>query len=225
MKIKLLIVTLLVASTNLLAQSKKEQIATLSNRLNNLRQKYTKDTTYLSNTVETMNREYTILSMQYDEAQEDIKKKSATISDNTEKIRSLSQKNEELSQINTAIKEENKALDELNRQLKERAVSLDRNIMNRVIPRPEEDDWSGWDMGNAYSDFWFQSMRDDYGNIKWIQERCGGKRNGFVKHWYSNGQLKYIGLFDDGVPIVEKCFDENGQQKLTQPCTYRGQGH
>ena len=53
-----------VISLNSIAQSKKEQIAILTYRLDSLNKEYVKDTTYLSNTAETRDREYTIISMQ-----------------------------------------------------------------------------------------------------------------------------------------------------------------
>ena len=64
---------------NSTAQSKKEQIAILTARLDSLNKEYVKDTTYLSNTAETRDREYTIISMKYDEAQEQLKKKLSLI--------------------------------------------------------------------------------------------------------------------------------------------------
>lgn len=85
-----------VISLNSIAQSKKEQIAILTARLDSLNKEYVKDTTYLSNTVETGDREYTIISMQYDEAQEQLKKKSATITDKSNTIKSLNVKNMDL---------------------------------------------------------------------------------------------------------------------------------
>jgi antitoxin component YwqK of YwqJK toxin-antitoxin module len=79
-----------------MAQSKKEQIAILTYRVDSLKREYLKDTTQLQSTIETIEREYTILSDQYDEAQELIKKKSATISEKTNTIKSLNTQNMEL---------------------------------------------------------------------------------------------------------------------------------
>ena len=86
----------LVIGLHSMAQSKKEQIAILTYRVDSLKREYLKDTTQLQNTIETMEREYTILSDQYDEAQELIKKKSATISEKTNTIKSLNTQNMEL---------------------------------------------------------------------------------------------------------------------------------
>ena len=104
-----------VTSLNLNAQSKKEQIATLTARLDSLNKEYVKDTTYLSNTVETLDREYTIISMQYDEAKEELQKKSATITDKSNTIKSLNVKNMDLMK---SAKDLNSQITELKEQVK-----------------------------------------------------------------------------------------------------------
>ena len=95
MKYILVILTLSIG-VNSIAQSKKEQIAILTARLDSLNKEYIKDTTYLSNTVETIDRDYTIMSIQYDEAKDQLKKKSATITDKSNTIKYLNTKNMEL---------------------------------------------------------------------------------------------------------------------------------
>jgi len=112
----------LVIGVNSMAQSKKEQIAILTIRLDSLNKEYIKDTTYLSNTVETIDREYSILSMQNDEAQDVIKKKSATISEKTNTIKSLNKKNMELME---ELKEMRKSLKILTLENKRMKQSLD----------------------------------------------------------------------------------------------------
>jgi hypothetical protein len=118
----LLVFLTLVIGFNSTAQSKKEQIAILANRLDSLNKEYVKDTTYLSNTVETIDREYTIMSMQYEEAQELIKKKSATISEKTNTIESLNEKNMELMED---LKELRLALNSMELENKQIKKSLD----------------------------------------------------------------------------------------------------
>ena len=114
----------LVIGVNSMAQSKKEQIAILTNRLDSLNKEYIKDTTYLSNTVETIDREYTILSMQYEEAQELIKKKSATISEKTNTIKSLNTKNMELMEELKKIRLSINAMEIENKRIKKSLDSL-----------------------------------------------------------------------------------------------------
>ncbi|MDA9986679.1 hypothetical protein N9E11_01475 [Crocinitomicaceae bacterium] len=96
-----------VISLNSIAQSKKEQIAILTARLDSLNKEYVEDTTYLSNTAETIDREYTIMSMQYDEAKEQLQKKSVTITEKSNTIKSLNAKNMELMQEMKSLRQTN----------------------------------------------------------------------------------------------------------------------
>ena len=107
------------------AQSKKEQIAILTYRVDSLKREYLKDTTQLQSTIETIEREYTILSDQYDEAQELIKKKAATISEKTNTIKSVNNENMSLMEER---KELQKKLNELELSFKEYKDSLENEL-------------------------------------------------------------------------------------------------
>jgi len=131
----------LVIGVNSMAQSKKEQIAILTIRLDSLNKEYIKDTTYLSNTVETIDREYSILSMQNDEAQDVIKKKSATISEKTNTIKSLNKKNMELME---ELKEMRKSLNTLTLENKRMKQSLDTS-KKLIYTYDKEDVIAGYD--------------------------------------------------------------------------------
>ena len=115
----------LVIGLHSMAQSKKEQIAILTYRVDSLKREYLKDTTQLQNTIETMEREYTILSDQYDEAQELIKKKAATISEKTNTIKSVNNENMHLMEER---KELQKKLNELELSFKDYKDSLKNDL-------------------------------------------------------------------------------------------------
>ncbi len=108
-----------------MAQSKKEQIAILTYRVDSLKREYLKDTTQLQNTIETMDREYTILSDQYDEAQELIKKKAATISEKANTIKSVNNENMRLMEER---KELQKNLNEIELSFKKYTDSLENEL-------------------------------------------------------------------------------------------------
>ena len=136
-----------VISINLNAQSKKAQIIILTARLDSLNKEYVKDTTYLSNTAETRDREYTIISMQYDEAQEQLKKKSATITDKSNTIRSLNAKNMELMQQMKSLRQKNIILNDSLKLSKKLLVA--NKLEDIVFPKSLVGSmWSG-DCGNA----------------------------------------------------------------------------
>ena len=114
-----------VISLNSIAQSKKEQIAILTARLDSLNKEYVKDTTSLSNTVEIIYRDYATVSMKYDEAQEQLQKKSATISKKANTIKSVNEKNMKLMEER---KELQKNLNEIELSFKEYTDSLENDM-------------------------------------------------------------------------------------------------
>ena len=122
-----------VISLNSIAQSKKEQIAILTARLDSLNKEYVKDTTYLSNTVETIDREYTIMTMQYDEAQEQLKKKSATITDKSNTIKSLNAKNMGFMTELKVMRESLNSMDLENRKIKKSLDSLKMSLTSEFF--------------------------------------------------------------------------------------------
>ena len=79
-----------------MAQSKKEQIAILTFRLDSLNKEYVKDTTLLSNTFQMVDMQYWSTLEQLDKAQEQLQKKSATITGKSNTIKSLNVKNMDL---------------------------------------------------------------------------------------------------------------------------------
>jgi hypothetical protein len=94
---KVLFVLVLVCITSsIFAQSKKDQIAALTLRLDSLSREYIKDTAQLNHTVESLERKNSVLSGQYKSAQEQIKKKSQAIRDKTETIKTVNASNLEL---------------------------------------------------------------------------------------------------------------------------------
>jgi predicted nuclease with TOPRIM domain len=136
-----------VISINSTAQSKKEQIAILTARLDSLNKEYVKDTTYLSNTVETINREYTIITMQYDEAREQLQKKSATITDKSNTIKSLHAKNMELMQEMKSLRQKNIILNDSLKLSKKLQVA--NKLEDIVFPKSLVGSMWSEDCGNA----------------------------------------------------------------------------
>tara|TARA_B100001287_G_C22624814_1_gene501950 strand:- start:196 stop:1023 length:828 start_codon:yes stop_codon:yes gene_type:complete len=124
MKYILALITLAIG-VNSMAQSKKEQIAILTARLDSLNKEYVQDTTYLSNTVESLDREYNIMSGMYDDAHEQLQIKSAAITDKSNTIKSLNAKNKELMQ---ETKETQKRLDDFKRKFKKFNDSLENEM-------------------------------------------------------------------------------------------------
>jgi chromosome segregation ATPase len=86
----------IVISINSIAQSKKEQIDILNVRVDSLNSAYVKDTKFLSNAVQKVNKENVDLSEQLEKSKEQLKKKSATITDKSATIKSLNARNMDL---------------------------------------------------------------------------------------------------------------------------------
>ena len=190
-----------VISLNSIAQSKKEQIAILTARLDSLNKEYVKDTTYLSNTVETRDREYTIISMQYDEAQEQLKKKSATITDKSNTIKSLNAKNmglmqerKELNQTILILKSKMKAFkDSLSQEQNIRFIYdgkfklyFDGKVQD--IKRGERTSSEIFDEeGEGWEHYWFIS--EDGSSATWDMTHTDGfelrKKNGYYYVLYA----------------------------------------
>ena len=96
---KVLVILVLVCTTSsIFAQSKKDQIAALTLRLDSLSREYIKDTAQLNHTVESLERKNSVLSGQHKAAQEQNKKKSQAIRDKTETIKTVNASNLELMQ-------------------------------------------------------------------------------------------------------------------------------
>ena len=192
----------LVIGVNSMAQSKKEQIAILTIRLDSLNKEYIKDTTYLSNTVETIDREYSILSMQNDEAQDVIKKKSATISEKTNTIKSLNKKNMELME---ELKEMRISINTLQLENKRIKQSLDSLTAlgkdtgdTETDKQPSCDEIKGFiytytggpaDLDLIPKDYTgiVFSCTDD--KVRSLTNYKDGKLDGLARMWYENGQL------------------------------------
>ena len=146
-----------VLSLNSIAQSKKEQIAILTARLDSLNKEYIKDTTYLSNTIETVDREYSIISMQYDEAKDQLKKKSATITDKSNTIKSLNTKNMELMEASKKLYQK---IQELEFKIKSLKVATVQQLTLFTLANSNVD-IAMWQLYEDDEETW----RDDYPNV------------------------------------------------------------
>ena len=188
-----------VFSFNSIAQSKKEQIAILTFRLDSLKREYIKDTTYLSNTVETIDREYTIMSMQYEEAQELIKKKSATISEKTNTILSLNEKNLELMED---LKELRFSLNLMKFEMK----TLDSTLNRMRSSTPKEYDWSETEETEEYLD------NDNTKHCYYrVSAETGEKITGIISSKYENGAYAFKFQYVNGLQCgLRQYWDEYG---------------
>ena len=115
---KVLVILVLVCTTSsIFAQSKKDQIAALTLRLDSLSREYVKDTAQLNHTVESLERKNSVLSGQHKAAQEQNKKKSQAIRDKTETIKTLNASNMELMQERKEMQNEINSLNDTIRML------------------------------------------------------------------------------------------------------------
>ena len=122
-----------VISFNSIAQSKKEQIAALNMRLDSLNSAYVKDTIILSSSVQSVGRENVMLTEQLDKTKEQLKKKSATVTDKSNTIKSLNAKNMELMQEMKSLRQTNIILhDSLKLSKKLQAAN---NLEDIVFPK------------------------------------------------------------------------------------------
>ena len=209
----------LVIGVNSMAQSKKEQIAILTNRLDSLNKEYIKDTTYLSNTVETIDREYTIMSMQYEEAQELIKKKSVTISEKTNTIKSLNKKNMQLMEDS---KKHYETMQELQSKIKVLEYFRDSVNSSDCVVEKYHIHSTNWEyadgdliyLNDPYKLF-TGTLFDYYENnqLKFEANYKDGKLDGQRRNWHENGQLMFEINYKNGVAITEKSWDANGNKK------------
>lgn len=81
---------------NAIAQSKKEQIAILTVRLDSLNQEFVKDTILLGNKLNSIDMKYANLLEELNKANEQIQEKSATIAKKSNTIKTLNTKNKAL---------------------------------------------------------------------------------------------------------------------------------
>ena len=132
MKVLFLFLTFVI-SFNSIAQSKKEQIAALNMRLDSLNSAYVKDTIILSSSVQSVGRENVMLTEQLDKTKEQLKKKSATVTDKSNTIKSLNAKNMELMQEMKSLRQTNIILhDSLKLSKKLQAAN---NLEDIVFPK------------------------------------------------------------------------------------------
>ena len=92
----LLLVLALFVGFNAMAQSKKEQIAILTSRLDSLNREFVKDTILLGNKLNSIDRKYVNLSKEFDNINAKINDKSKTISSKSNTIKALNTKNTSL---------------------------------------------------------------------------------------------------------------------------------
>jgi len=118
---KVLFVLVFVCTTfSIFAQSKKDQIAALTLRLDSLSREYVKDTAQLNQSLQKLERKNSVLSGQYKAAQEQNKKKSQAIRDKTETIKTLNASNLDLMQERKDMQKEINALNDSIRMLKKK---------------------------------------------------------------------------------------------------------
>ena len=131
MKLAILFLALVI-SINSFAQSKKEQIVILNSRLDSLNKAYVKDTIVLGKAIRKIDGVKDVLSEQLDKTKEQLNKKSATVTENSNTIKSLLAKNMELMQDLKVLRIEQKNIAAQKKALR---VSLDSiNKINDIPP-------------------------------------------------------------------------------------------
>lgn len=130
MKLSILFLTLVI-SINSFAQSKKEQIVILNSRLDSLNKAYVKDTIGLGKAIRKIDGVKDALSEQLDKTKEQLIKKSATVTEKSNTIKSLNAKNMELMQDLNVLRTEQKNIAAQNKALR---VSLDS--INKINEMP-----------------------------------------------------------------------------------------
>ena len=186
----------LVIGLHSMAQSNKEQIAILTYRVDSLKREYLKETTHLQNTIETMEREYTILSDQYDEAQELIKKKAATISEKTNTIKSVNNENMHLMEER---KELQKKLNELELSFKDYKDSLKNDLFlfslsNGARPMYDEGEKLPVEVEiGLYINGRFYII-DKFDNVAWPSDAERGEMGDLKIYRYKKGYKEGLGI-------------------------------
>ena len=100
----------MIIACNSLGQNKKEQIAILNSQLDSVRKLYVSDSVQYTNTINTLNREYSILTVQYEESEKLIDSKSRTIREKNELIQSLNKEKIEIMKDNNGLRRNNNSL-------------------------------------------------------------------------------------------------------------------
>ena len=168
MKVLFLFLTFFI-SINSIAQSKKEQIDMLNVRVDSLNSEYVKDTTLLSNTVREVNKENVDLSEQLEKSKEQLKKKSATITDKSNTIKSLNAKNMDLMQELKDLRTEQKNLLAHQKTLRFSLDSIDNlnAISNEdvIIPANAVPFHGVFQGENQYDGTWTYELNFDKGQL------------------------------------------------------------
>ena len=132
MKLAFLFLTFVI-SINSFTQSKKEQIVILNSRLDSLNTAYVKDTIVLGKAIRKIDGDKNVLSEQLDKTKEQLNKKSATVTEKSNTIKSLHAKNMKLMQNLKDLRTEQKNIAAQNKVLR---ISLDS--INKINEMPIE---------------------------------------------------------------------------------------
>ena len=211
-------------SFNSIAQSKKEQIAILTNRLDSVQQKFDLNISLLSKKVKNLNLENIALNEELEKAQNQLQVESEIIIEKEKSIRTLNQQNLALIKESERIKNAIKDI----KLMQSKLLILDSevNSMNRY----ELSETNAYyqeefnDLGPIDTIRLAATMEPLTGTIHYThkgQKRLeyqikNGHKHGDIKTWHYNGMLAYqakyiegksIGLFQDYWP--------NGQLRST----------
>lgn len=130
MKLAILFLTFVI-SINSIAQSKKELIVILNSRLDSLNKAYVKDTIVLGKAIRKIDGDKNLLLEQLDKTKDQLNKKSATVTEKSNTIKSLNAKNMELMEDLKVLRTEQKNIAAQKKALR---VSLDS--INKINEMP-----------------------------------------------------------------------------------------
>ena len=203
----------MIIACNSLGQNKKEQIAILNYQLDSVRKLYVSDSVQYTNTINTLNREYSILTDQYQESEKLVDSKSRTIREKNELIQSLNKEKIEIMKDNNGLRRNNNSLNILIDSL-ENSKSLNLPSVWYSIPKyfPSE----------AYSQFFDSKNSEVVAAITYLQANSlkvafaiyESKEDRFVdyENQISFGYKKFlkyvVGTFKNDRFILEKQWEQ-----------------
>lgn len=146
MKLAILFLTFVI-SINSIAQSKKEQIVILNSRLDSLNKAYVKDTIILGKAIRKIDGDKNLLLEQLDKTKDQLNKKSATVTEKSNTIKSLNAKNMELMQEMKSFRQTNIILHDSLKLLKK--LQAANKLEDIIFPKSLVGNMWSEDCGNA----------------------------------------------------------------------------
>lgn len=205
----------MIIACNSLGQNKKEQIAILNSQLDSVQKLHVSDSVQHTNTINTLHREYSILTAQYEKSEKLIDSKSRTIREKNELIQFLNKEKIEIMKENNGLRRKKNSLNILIDSLKnENSKSFKLPNVWYSIP--------GYLPSEAYSQFFDSKNSKVVASITYLQANSlkvafaiyESKEDRFVDY---NNQisfgykqfLKYVvGTFKNDKFILEKQWEQ-----------------